>query len=218
MGVRKAKVLIFGGEKNPYHDFDAQAPVLTRIAFDAGFDAECTRDANSFSPANIKPFDAICIAASSGVLNAEQENALVAAVIGNPWGETGAPKGLVGIHGATVLSSVSGHYEQMIGGSFLTHPPIGEEYRFTVTTPRHPVMIGIDDFTLVDELYMMAPLSPYETVLSSEYDGFSRPVAWVKPYGLGRIFYCALGHSVEQLEHETLSRIIGNGLRWAGKK
>jgi uncharacterized protein len=216
--MRKEKVLIFGGEKNQYHDFDAQSPVLTRIAHEAGFDAECTRDADAFRAANIKPFDAICIAASSGILNEEQEDALIAAVIGNPWGDTGAPKGLVGIHGATVLSSVSRKYEYMMGGSFLTHPPIGEEYRFAVTMPRHSVMNGIDDFALVDELYMMAQLSPYETVLSSEYDGFSRPVAWVKPFGLGRIFYCALGHSVEQLENETMGRIIGNGLKWTAKK
>ena len=40
------------------------------------------------------------------------------------------------------------------------------------------------------------------------------PLAWVRPYGLGRVCYCALGHGSEQLEHESVQRILRNALEW----
>ncbi|HEY1406829.1 MAG TPA: ThuA domain-containing protein, partial [Spirochaetota bacterium] len=217
--MERKRVLIFGGETNPYHDFDAQGPVLAEIAHNAGFDAECTRDEESFRPEKIKPFDAIVIAASSGKLSAEGEENLLNAVIGNPWGNTGSPKGLYGFHGATVLTSDSGKYQRVIGARFLTHPPIGPAYNFRVIQKKHPVMRGVRDFNLADELYLMEHLSAFDVILSSGYEGFERPIAWVKPYGLGRICYCALGHSVEQLEDDHLRQIISNALGWlTGKR
>lgn len=210
------RILIFGGEENPWHDFGVQGPLLARMAREAGFEPELTRDPDAFLPARIAPFDLVAIIASSGALTPEQEDGLLAAVIGNPGGETGEPKGLLGIHGATVLASTSGRYQRMLGARFLTHPPMGPAHRFTARRAEHPVMDGVGDFSLVDELYTLEQLSPYELLLSAEHGGFERPIAWVKPFGLGRICYCALGHAAEQLEHPQVRRLLQNAMRWLG--
>ena len=207
------RVLIFGGEENPYHDFSIQGPLLARLATDAGYEPEVTSDPAAFEPARIEPFDVIAILASAGSLTPEHEAALLNAVIGSPWGDTGAPKGLLGIHGATVVTSASGAYQRMLGARFLAHPPLGP-FPVRVEAPDHPVMRGVGDFSISDELYLMEELPPFDVLLSAEFDAFRRPLAWVRPYGLGRVCYCALGHGTEQLEHESVQRILRNALDW----
>jgi len=91
--------------------------LLARLAAEAGYEAEVTRDPAAFEPARIESFDVIAILASEGSLAPEHEEALLNAVIGSPWGDTGAPKGLLGIHGATVVTSASGAYQRMLGAA-----------------------------------------------------------------------------------------------------
>ena len=211
------RVLIYGGEESPYHDFSVQGPWLARLAAEAGFEAEVTVDPAAFAPARIKPFDVIAILASAGSLAPADEEALLNAVIGNPWGDTGAPKGLLGIHGATVVSSGSGAYQRMLGGRFLAHPPLGP-FSVHVEARDHPVMSGVGDFEISDELYTMEPLAPFDVLATASLAGFARPLVWVRPYGLGRVCYCALGHAIEQLEHESVRRILRNGLEWVSAR
>jgi type 1 glutamine amidotransferase len=211
--VTGKRVLVFGGEASPYHDFSVQGPWLARLAEEAGYDSEVTTDPGAFEASRIAPFDMIAILASAGSLATEHEEALLNAVIGNPWGDTGAPKGLLGIHGATVVTSASGAYQRMLGARFLAHPPLGP-FSVTVDAPDHPVMRGVRDFSTSDELYLMETLAPFDVLLSAEFDGFRRPLAWVRPYGLGRVCYCALGHGLEQLDHPSVRRILTNGLEW----
>jgi hypothetical protein len=183
------------------------------LAAAAGFEPEVTTDAAAFEPARIAPFDVIAILASEGSLAPEHEEALLNAVIGSPWGDTGAPKGLLGIHGATVVTSASGAYQRMLGARFLAHPSLGP-FSVEVEAADHPVMRGVGDFSTSDELYLMEQFAPFDVLFSAEFDGFRRPLAWVRPYGLGRVCYCALGHGTEQLEHESVQRILRNALDW----
>jgi type 1 glutamine amidotransferase len=211
--VSAKRILVFGGEENPYHDFSIQGPWLAGLAAEAGYETEVTTDPAAFEHARIAPFDAIAILASAGSLAPEHEEALLSAVIGTPWGDTGAPKGLLGIHGATVVTSASGAYQRMLGARFLAHPPLGP-FSVTVEAPDHPVTRGVGEFSTSDELYLMETLAPFDVLLSAEFDGFRRPLAWVRPYGLGRVCYCALGHGTEQLEHESVRRVLRNALDW----
>jgi uncharacterized protein len=207
------RVLIFGGEPSPYHDFSVQGPLLERLVRDAGHEAELTCDAGSFALDRIAPFDVVAILASSGSLAPEDEASLLAAVSGDTEGRTGRPKGLLGIHGATVLTSESGRYQRMLGARFLTHPPLGP-FRVAVENPAHPVMAGVGDFSISDELYLMEALADVDVLLAAELGGFSRPLAWVRPYGMGRVCYCALGHGTEQLDHPSVQRVLRNALDW----
>jgi hypothetical protein len=215
--VTTRRVLIYGGEPSPYHDFSAQGPILAELARGAGWEPELTRDGDALLSARVAPFQAVMVAASSGLLSPAQEEGLLSAVIGAPGGDTGAPKGLLGVHGATVLSSASGRYQRMIGARFLTHPevgPTGPAIRVNARRSDHPILSGVGDFTIVDELYLLEQLSPFEVLLSADHLGFERPLAWVKPFGQGRVCYCALGHAPEQLRHPSVRAVLKNALAW----
>lgn len=43
------------------------------------------------------------------------------------------------------------------------------------------------------------------------------PVAWVKYYGIGRVFYTSLGHIAADLKEPQLAEMIRRGLLWASK-
>ncbi len=101
----------------------------------------------------------------------------------------------------------------MLGARFLAHPPIGP-FAVHVDAPDHPVMRGVGDFEITDELYTMETLAPFDALASADLGGFRRPLAWVRPYGLGRVCYSALGHGLEQLEHPSVRQILRNALGW----
>jgi type 1 glutamine amidotransferase len=59
------------------------------------------------------------------------------------------------------------------------------------------------------------------TKFSGEHDswieGVEMPVVWKKPYGKGRVFYSALGHSNDIYEIPEVWSIMTQGLMWAMK-
>jgi type 1 glutamine amidotransferase len=45
--------------------------------------------------------------------------------------------------------------------------------------------------------------------------GQDLPLVWARRYGAGRVFYDALGHSLESWEHRLHRRILARGVAWA---
>ena len=88
-------------------------------------------------------------------------------------------------------------------------------FAYKIKNKQHAIMEGLDDFSLESELYLMEAKPPYEVLLSCDYQGFERPIAWVKPYGLGRVFYLALGHNTQELDCQAVQKIILNSVYWA---
>jgi type 1 glutamine amidotransferase len=41
------------------------------------------------------------------------------------------------------------------------------------------------------------------------------PVAWKRMFGQGRVFYCSVGHVVQDFEVPELREIIQRGMLWA---
>jgi type 1 glutamine amidotransferase len=66
-----------------------------------------------------------------------------------------------------------------------------------------------------EELYLMETYGHFDLLLSTYFKGFERPIAWVKPYGHGRVFYTALGHDQVQTENPNFQRMLINAVRWA---
>jgi type 1 glutamine amidotransferase len=211
----KAKVLLIGGDEMGYHDFKLLGTVLETFLTAAGFSVTQSCNLNMFLPSHIKDFDAIVCYLNKEKINKKQEQGLLQGIIGSPAGNTGRPKGFVGIHIAVCTFLHSDAYHKMLGARLLTHPEMGEEYTFEVSNPRHPVMSGIKDFALVDEFYLLELYPPFETVLSCDFRGFTHPVAWVKPYGLGRVFYTSIGHGQDQLTNPFFQKMIINAVNWS---
>ena len=95
---------------------------------------------------------------------------------------------------------------EMLGSQFKAHPPISAPFRVTVNDPDHPLTRGIDDFDVVDELYLMKTLAPLEVLMQTSFTGEATgfidaqwddpavPVLYLRQIGQGSVLYNTLGH------------------------
>lgn len=208
--MEKIRALVIGGDRRGYHKFPEIGPLFEEILSGSGsrgeFDVTLTDDNNYFLAGRIRPFDIILCCSLNPVITDRQADGLLEAVIGGT--------GFLGVHAASASFVNKSAYPNMLGGRFLTHPPLDGPFIIRVKNHGHPVLKDIADFEIADELYLMETYPPFETLLETEFQGFARPLAWVKPYGLGRVFYTSLGHGPAQMRNPAFRKIIRNAALW----
>jgi len=124
-------------------------------------------------------------------------------------------KGLAVIHAGVASFRNWPEFGEIVGARFDNHPwGAGSTVTLRVEEPDHPLMGAFMDpfFIVTDEIYQVT--DPYSrdrvrVLLSVDPDrtritpqqreaihrkDMDFPMTWVKPYGKGRVFYCALGH------------------------
>ncbi len=153
-----------------------------------------------------------------GVLSAEQEQGLCAAVR--------AGSGIAGWHGGLCDAFRNNtNYQFMTGGQFVDHPGGIIEYTVNITCPDDPLVAGIADFQIRSECYYMH-VDPSNEVLATTtftgehaawIDGCVMPVVWKRNYGAGRVFYSALGHVPADFDVPECREIMQRGLLWASR-
>ena len=160
-------------------------------------------------------------AVTTETLTTSQEDRLLAAVAGGT--------GLAGWHGAGASFRSSLRYNWLLGGSFVAHPH-GEgfphPYQVQITDHSHEVTRGVRDFAVRSEQYYMQ-VDPNihvlaETVFDGDpfpwLDGHKSPVAWVRPWGSGRVFYHSIGHDTGNLADPNIRTLTKQGLQWAVRR
>ncbi len=127
--------------------------------------------------------------------------------------------GFVGLHCAADTFKWSRDYVAMVGGKFKHHPPFGKITAKKVLGD-HPVLAGVGDIEHQDEFYWLddVRLDDKSVLLVGESGGQTRPLAWTKNYGAGRVCYAALGHGPEAYANKEFQKLIANALRWAAAK
>jgi type 1 glutamine amidotransferase len=208
-----SKALLMGGDDSTYHDFQRLLPIIRGYLTDLELDVTVTEDPDMFLSDNVRDFHLVVCYTFGHTLNPAQEEGLLDAIKGDPWDEAAKTRGFVGIHGAACSFLNSEAYLRMLGGRFLVHPPMGR-LKLEVSDLTHPVMSGVEDFSIEDELYLVEPTSSFNPLLTCDYAGFKRPVVWVKPFGLGKIIYIGLGHAENQLRHRSFQQILQNATSW----
>jgi type 1 glutamine amidotransferase len=139
-------------------------------------------------------------------------------------------KGIVAIHGAPTLLNNSKAFTEMIGGAFCYHPPF-QKVTLHVVDAKHPLCAafrGHDPFVHQDEPYLFSgcyakldfhPLLALDTAKVTDKRGetgkMARYVAWIKPYGKGRVFFCSPSHSPASYENAALLRFVLDGVQYA---
>jgi type 1 glutamine amidotransferase len=139
-------------------------------------------------------------------------------------------KGLVVIHGAPTMLNQSAKFTGMVGAAFDYHPP-NQEVTVRTVDENHLLVAafrGKGPFVHRDEPYCFN--GPYEKLdfhplLSMDTQRLNDPkgrageivryVAWIKPYGDGRVFYCSPSHFPESYESATLLQFLLDGLQYA---
>ncbi len=141
--------------------------------------------------------------------------------------------GIAGLHGGMCDSFRDNtDWQLMTGGQFVGHPGGQLDYRVElsrgVSDELKPLTEGIADFDLHSEQYYMH-FDPAVEILATTHAPLAEgphasnravemPVAWVKYWGAGRVYYCALGHTAAMLdEHPQLGEMLRRGFLWAAK-
>jgi type 1 glutamine amidotransferase len=205
----KPRVLVVSVTKAYRHDSIGVGNETVRaIGVESGaFEAVAGDDLSLLDPDKINQFGAVVFLSTTGELplTDRQKQSLLDFVRGGG--------GFVGIHSATDTFYGWPEYGEMIGAYFDGHPwNAGDTVTIKVDEPAHPVAApwAKPTLTFKEEIYQFR--RPYDrrelrVLLSLDVaktdlkkGGIKRrdgdfALAWVKPFGKGRVFYTALGHN-----------------------
>jgi len=175
---------------------------------------------------NLDYFDAVVFYTNGELdLDDEQKQALLdfVAVDG---------KGFVGIHTAAATAYDWPEYGAMLGGVFDNHPWMIADARVIVERPEFAAMRPFaNGMTLRDEHYQMRSgiysrndvdvlmrLDPASVDLANPMVHRSDadfPVAWIRDYGAGRVFYSGLGHTDASWDDPRIRAMMREAITWA---
>jgi uncharacterized protein len=218
---------------------DALAPAeiaMTQLGQQTGlYDLHCTQDAAAdVTKENLKNYD-IVMFYTTGDLPISPENL---DYFINDWLKQKG-HGFMGFHSATDTYHENETYWQMIGGTFVSHP-WGSNQRVTIDVydPEHPASRPFGhEFTIKDEIYRYRHWQPdkvhvlmglnmqkclpllkgsrgsYLTPRTGK-EPYSMPIAWVKDWGQGKVFYTNLGHNEATWTNKTFLKSVEGAVRW----
>lgn len=138
-----------------------------------------------------------------------------------------AGTGLAGCHGGMCDSFRENVVWQFLtGAQWVAHPGNdGVEYRVRITDPASPLVAGIGDFDVKSEQYYLHvdPAVRVHAVCDfpvvegphSVNGPVAMPVAYTKGWGRGRVYYNALGHHADVIDHGPAAEMIRRGLLWS---
>jgi type 1 glutamine amidotransferase len=133
----------------------------------------------------------------------------------------------LGAHSASDTYHDEPRYLDMLGAEFRTH---GNQatVEVIVERPDHPATAGLGArFQILDEIYHFTTNNRgrVDTLLSLDRapaDGLpgenqptDMPISWTKSYGVGRVFYTALGHREEVWQDPRFQAHLLGAIRWA---
>ncbi|MCW0216513.1 MAG: ThuA domain-containing protein [Pseudonocardia sp.] len=132
----------------------------------------------------------------------------------------GSGGGVLGMHTAALCFDDWPGWGETLGGAWewghSNHPPLGPEVRVSVGA-EHPLVTGLDDFTIVDEVYGDLRYAPGVTgLLTAPQPGGAvpQPLLWARDHGGGRVVYDALGHHPPSYDVPAHREIVRRAIRW----
>ena len=136
--------------------------------------------------------------------------------------------GLAGCHGGMCDAfRHSTDWQFITGGQWVAHPGgDGIEYTVNICPTTSQITEGIKDFKVYSEQYYMHIDPAIEVLATTRFslenycDGAVKhvkmPVAWTKFWGLGRVFYCSLGHHDDVFDKSPSAQLLmERGMLWA---
>lgn len=119
-------------------------------------------------------------------------------------------------------------WQFMTGANWVAHPGgDGVEYDVHISNTSSPLTEGIRDFPVKTEQYYLH-VDPANEVLAttrfptvkwyhSPNGQVDVPVAWTRRWGLGRVYYNALGHQLNVINHGPAREMLRRGAIWAAQ-
>jgi type 1 glutamine amidotransferase len=182
-----------------------------------GFTVTATEDLSLFTAASLANFEVVMFANTTGELSftTEQQGALLAFVSGG--------KGFIGAHSATDTLYGWPDYGRLVGAYFAEHPWT-QQGRIIVEEPSHPAAGGGDPFTIEEEFYTFRdnPRGRVQVLMRLDASSVGAtgdfPLAWVQPFGSGRVYYNALGHFPATWRDARFQAQIVAAIKWTAAR
>ena len=231
----KKRLLAIGEEKGYRHEAVSHAlATIERLGRESGLwdttirtDTEAlTKKKLEYNAKNLNDFDAVLFY-TGGTLEMDDEKKADFLSFVRDDG-----KGFIGVHSATITFTGWPEYGDMIGGYYDEHPWGTFDAPILVEDPGFPGMKQWPPaFVLKDEIYQIKNFSRDKVRVLMRLDAnkldLNNPrvhrtdkdfaVAWIKPYGKGRVFYSTFGHREEVYDRPDIQNMYREATKWAMK-
>ncbi|MEO3872413.1 ThuA domain-containing protein [Nonomuraea sp. B12E4] len=125
--------------------------------------------------------------------------------------------GLLCVHSASICFDDWQGWPRVLGGCWewprSHHPPLG--WTSVRVHGTHPVVEGLRDFDVVDEVYSDLRVLPDVEPLASAN---GQPLVWARPVRRGRVLYDALGHDTRSYDNEIHRTLLRRAALWLLKR
>ena len=184
------------------------------------FTVDCTQDAAAdFTKANLQNYDIVMFYTTGSLPIAEADRDYFF----KEW-LPARGHGFIGFHSAADTYGDYQPYWDMVGGTFNGHPwNAGDTVTILVHEPEHPTMKSFGkEFTIKDEIYQYKNWQPEKVRVLMSLDmtrckpsaAYHVPVAWVKTYGEGRVYFNNLGHNESTWSDSRFIDSVTAGVKW----
>ncbi len=190
---------------------------LTDLGKLSGLDVETTEDMSALNPNTLRTCALVVFLSTSGDILTGDERASLAEFVA-------AGGGFMGVHGATTTEHSWPYFGDLMCARFNQHPRV-QPALVRVEDPRHPATRNLpSEWPRVDEWYCFQKNPrPYARILltvdESSYDGGTmgadHPIAWCHERLVGRVFYTAMGHTIESYDEPIFRDHLRGGIRYA---
>ncbi len=220
------RLLVFSYSTGWRHDsIPAGIEALKAIGQREGYVVDVSEDPDIFAPGRLDEYDLLVLlnATSSEPDDAQDGEWFKGSRREALQAFLEAGNGVVGVHGASDSHDGWRWYGRLIGGRFDHHPPGTPRGRLRVHDTAHPAVAGLPQtFERADEWYWFSDFDPTVNLLITldpasigAPDANPKPVAWSHEIDGGRVFYTAMGHTIESYSEPLFLSHLACGIRWA---
>lgn len=218
MSNSKKALIVWGGWLG--HQPEEVAAIFRDVLTSENFEVETSNTLEAFADAEkLKSLDLIVPVWTMGEITQQLAKNVSTAV------QSGV--GIAGCHGGMCDAfRTNVDWQFMTGGQWVAHPGNdGVEYTVQMKYSSSTLLEGIEDFTVKSEQYYMhvdpavevlattrIPVVPGPHSLNKAVD---MPVVWTKRWGVGRVYYCSLGHKADIVEMPPVKQMMRRGFLWA---
>lgn len=223
------RVLVFtkNGKGYVHENIPYSIAAFQQMGKEQGFGVDTTTRSVLFTDDFLKKYDALIFSnTNNDVFDTEEEKAAFMRYIR-------AGGGFLGIHSASGTERNWPWFKQMLGATFLRHPPF-QPFHVYVLDKTHPATRNLQPgWKTKDECYYFKEINPAIHVLlvsdissidesnnqvKPDIFGNRYPAAWCHDFEGGRIWYTALGHDKNDYADPIYLAHIAEGLKWVSDK
>jgi uncharacterized protein len=221
------RILYFTYSAGYKHDvIPLSKAVLTQLGRNSGvFEVTVTEDVSEFSTENLQRYAAVMFYTTGELpMSVAQKTALLNFVRSG--------RGFLRVHSATDTFYSWPDYLDLIGGYFNDHP-WHQAVTIEVVDPGDPLVAFLGkSLQIEDEIYQISDFdyrgshvllrldqSSVDLSKSGVHQRFyGWPLAWIRFFGQGRVFYTALGHEASVWQDPRYQLILTNAILWTMRR